>query len=320
MKRLILLIVPMIILWNCKEKKTSTGETTIKQELSTKQKDFFDCYNYKFLDSLHTRKTVNRKDKSFKEFILKNSQDEDTTKKVIYIQPFGYINPRIKKIVEQELLYLEIFFQDSFAILPVISFDEILATEKIKTRTINETTYGKFSKNKGQITNLREQIEANSFIDNCLITNKLKNSKGIIGITEQDIYNPKYNYLFGTSRLKEKIGLVSVFRIIDYGVTTKHNIRKVLSKQITNLMNIRNVKDYNCLMNFHNNKVELENGKFQLSPIALSKLSYKLNFDSKKRAEELMVFWKQENNNWMALYYEKILEALKKQLPAKPHS
>ncbi|WP_027420726.1 zinc metalloprotease [Crocinitomix catalasitica] len=143
------------------------------------------------------------------------------------------------------------------------------------------------------------------------VDNIPEDAVAILGVTEHDIYNPKYNFLFGTSNSTKNMGLVSTFRLITYGERTKFNIRKVISKQIVNLFSIPNVKDYECLVNFHINKKELEEGEFKLSPGILEKLKYAVGFDYTKRFEELANFWEHENNPELADYYLKCVSLLK---------
>ena len=174
----------------------------------------------------------------------------------------------------------------------------------VETRMVPATDFEYFSKMKGETPTLTEQIQASSFMETVMKTNKPEDAIAVLGITEHDIYTPKYNYLFGISEIKDGIGLVSTFRLIDYGKETKYNMRKVVSKQIINMFSIPNVKDFKCVTNFHNSKEELYQGKFDLSPRALEKLKYTIGFDYGKRFDDLAIYWKNENNKEETKYYE----------------
>lgn len=78
------------------------------------------------------------------------------------------------------------------------------------------------------------------------------------------------------------------------------------------MFSIPNVKDYKCLLNFHNNKQELEAGTFHLSPVALEKLRFNIGFNHHKRFSDLKNIWLQEGNKEQADYYEKSIELLLK--------
>lgn len=264
------------------------------------------------IDSLHVRRNLNTYDLSLLEYIKSNPNRPDSTRNVIYIIPFGNMKSSVEEIVKNEAEYLKVFFQLEVKILNRISYDSIQKIKSIKTRLVPHSDYQHYSKIKGDIESFREQIEATSFMENYLIPNKPDDAIAFLGITEHDIYNPKYNYLFGASKLNDGVGVVSVFRLISYNQSTKFNIRKVTSKQIANMFSIKNVKDYECLLNFHNSKEELESGSFYISPRALEKLKYNIGFDYNKRFKDLHDFWtndEPEANYWgriMTDYYSSV--------------
>ncbi len=260
-------------------------------------------------DELHHRNTLKPKDRSLVEYINSAPNKLNGNKKVVYLMPFGHMKPEVEEIINQEVDYLECFLQVPVKILDRVSYDEIKSLDQVKTRMVPENDFAYFSKMKGDETqNLREQIQASSFIDQYIMKHQPEDAIAVLGITEHDIYNPKYNYLFGSSKLKGGAGLVSTYRLIDYGDQTKYNIRKVISKQLVNLFSIKNVKDYECLLNFHNSKEELEAGSFIMSPKALEKLKYSVGFDYSKRFKDLRNFWMEEGNKQMVEYYESCLK------------
>ncbi len=306
-KLLGIIIILIFVAISCKNNETE--KATVKPD-KTEKTDKIDTIglSLNFIEHPHERKTLKEYDKSLVDYIKSNPNRPDSTHRVVYILPFGNMKPEVEEIIKNEIAYLEIFLQLPVKVLDKVSYDDIKKIEAIKTRLVPDSDYGYFSKMKGEIENLREQIEASSFIDNYLIHNKPDDAIVVLGITEHDIYNPKYNYLFGSSRLKDGVGLISTFRLIDYGNDTKYNIRKVASKQIVNMFSIKNVKDYECLLNFHNNKMELERGEFKISPIALEKLKYNIGFDYNERFKQLEKFWNKEEGEKMADYYKKCRE------------
>ena len=307
MKNLLIILV-LLTSFSCNtttEKESTQVEIETKNELST----------LSALDELHHRKTLARKDKSFQDYIDDSPNRPTEKQKTIYLLPFGNMKPEVKTIIEEEVKYLEIFFELPIKILDDVPYDEIQDLSKVKTRMISERTFGYFSKEKGgNIENLREQIQATSFIDHYMLDNKPDDAICVLGITEHDIYNPKYNYLFGSSRTKSGVGLISTFRLIDYGELTTYNIRKIVSKQIVNMFSVKNVKDYDCLLNFHPDKLALQRANFQLSPMALEKLGYNIGFDQKERFEALEKFWLNEDNPEMVEYYKKCQELINNEL------
>lgn len=269
-------------------------------------------YSLKSINDLHERLTLKDYDKSLIDYISSNPNKVDSIRKVIYLVPFGNMRSDVEKLMQGEIKYLEAFFQLEVKMLDRIPYDSIKKMTSIQTRMVPSSDFEYYSKMKGGTPTLREQIQASSFMDAVLKNNKPKDAIAILGITEHDIYNPKYNFLFGISGLKDGVGLVSTFRLIDYGQETKNNIRKVISKQIVNMFSIPNVKDFKCVLNYHNDIEELYYGKFDLSPRALEKLKYAIGFDYSKRFYDLAKFWKKEGNEEEEKYYEECLIRINK--------
>jgi predicted Zn-dependent protease len=298
---LIFVIVILILLIGCKNKETEKSIIKIQESVFV-----FDTtgISLSYIEHLHERKTLKTYDKSLIDYINSNPNKPDSIRKVIYIIPFGNMKPEVEEIIKNEVEYLEAFLQLPVKVLERVSYDDIKKINSIKTRLVPDSDYGYYSKMKGGIEPLREQIDASSFMDNYLVQNKPEDAIAVLGITEHDIYSSQYNYLFGSSKLNDGVGLISTFRLIDYGKQTMYNIRKVASKQIINIFSIKNVKDYRCLLNFHNSKEELEQGEFKLSPKALEKLKYSVGFDYNKRFKQLEIIWQKEESKKMVSYYQ----------------
>jgi predicted Zn-dependent protease len=299
MKQAFILFFTIAIISSCNSK--SSNESNISATVDTTG------YSLKSIEGLHERITFSDQDKTLFEYIDSKPNKVDETRKVVYLLPFGNMKPEVEEIVRNEVAYLEAFLQLNVKVMDRIPYDSIRKMSEIETRMVPSNDFDHFSKMKGGTPNLTEQIEAGSFQEEVLKKNKPTDAIAVLGITEHDIYKPKYNYLFGTSSLKEGVGLVSTFRLIDYGAQTKFNIRKVVSKQIVNMFSISNVKDYKCVMNFHNSIEQLFKGGFNLSPRALEKLKYAIGFDYTKRFEDLKEFWKKEDYKTQVNYYENCL-------------
>ncbi len=255
-----------------------------------------------YLEPLHKRKTLKNYDKSLSYYINAIPNKPDSVRKVIYIIPLGNINPTTLEIIKNEVSYLNVFFQLEIRILEHAPFNEI-KNKKVKTRLVPSTDYEYYSKLKGISVNLTEQIEANSLIDNYLKGSKPADAVAVLGITEHDLYLPKMNFIYGVSSLSNGIGIISTYRIAEYPFESKINIRKAATKQIANLFSIPNVKDYQCVLNYHLSIDELRNGVLYISPVALEKLKYSIGFDYNKRFEELKEYYLKEKNKEMANYY-----------------
>jgi archaemetzincin len=312
MKQTFLIALFTVLIWSCNSDKSKTTNQDNSNKTETNQTVDTTGYSLKSINDLHERLTLKDYDKSLIDFINSNSNKVDSTRKVVYLLPFGNMKPEVEKLIKAEVEYLKAFFQLEVKVLDRIPYDSIKKITSIQTRMVPSSDFDYYSKMKGGTPTLTEQIQASSFIDAVMKKNKPKDAIAVLGITEHDIYNPKYNYLFGISELKDGVGLVSTFRLIDYGQETKYNIRKVVSKQIVNMFSIPNVKDFKCVRNFHNSIEELYHGKFDLSPRALEKLKFAIGFDYSKRFNDLAKFWTKENNKEEAKHYEECLRRLTK--------
>lgn len=312
MKQAFLIALTTVLIWGCKSDKSKTTNPDNDNKTEYKLTVDTTAYSLKSIDDLHERLTLKDYDKSLTDFINSNPNMVDSTRKVVYLLPFGNMKPEVEELIKAEVEYLKAFLQLEVKVLDRIPYDTIKKMTTIQTRMVPSSDFDYYSKMKGGTPTLTEQIQATSFISAVMKQNKPKDAVVVLGITEHDIYDPKYNYLFGISELKDGVGLVSTFRLIDYGRQTKYNIRKVVSKQIVNMFSIPNVKDFKCVMNFHNNIDELYQGKFDLSPRALEKLKYAIGFDYSKRFDDLIKFWTKENNKVEVKYYEECSRWTKK--------
>jgi archaemetzincin len=289
-----------VLIWSCNSDKSKTTNPNNNDKITVDTTE----YSLKSIDDLHERLTLKDYDNNLAEFINSSPNMVDSSRKVVYLLPFGNMKPEVEKIIQEEVEYLKVFLQLEVRVLDRLHYDSIKKMTSIQTRMVPGSDFDYYSKMKGGTPKLKEQIQATSFINSVLKNNKPKDAIAVLGITEHDIYNPKYNFLFGISDLKDGVGLVSTFRLIDYGKETKNNIRKVISKQIVNMFSISNVKDFKCLLNFHSSIDELYEGQFDLSPRALEKLKFAIGFDYSKRFDDLAKFWTRENNKAEVKYYE----------------
>ncbi len=308
MKQTTFIMIMTVLIWSCNSDKSKTTNPSNKDKLTIDTTG----YSLNSINDLHERLTLKDYDKNLLDFINSNPNKVDSTRKVVYLLPFGNMKPEVEKLIQEEVEYLKSFLQLEVKVLDRIPYDSIKKMTSIQTRMVPSSDFDYYSKMKGGTPTLTEQIQATSFIDAVMKQNKPKDAVAVLGITEHDIYNPKYNFLFGLSELKDGVGLVSTFRLIDYGKETKYNIRKVVSKQIVNMFSIPNVKDFKCVMNFHKSIDELYQGKFDLSPRALEKLKFAIGFDYSKRFLDLSKFWAKENNKEEVKYYKECMQRLSK--------
>lgn len=261
------------------------------------------------IEHLHEKINLKNKDKSLVEYANSDPNRPTGDQRVIYIMPLGYMSTEVEDALRMEEKYLEIFFQLEVEIMNRIPFDD-LTNEQVVTRSRSEYIYGgKYDKEEIPV-NVSEQIETNSLLDHYVVPNMPEDAVAVLAVTDHDIYSPKYNFLFGSSRSAKHAGVISTHRLREDPRHEKYNIRKVMSKQIANLFSISNVKDYVCLMKFANSVYELQEKPMYLSPRVLEKLKVSIGFDHDKRFMQLRNFWFEEGNVEMTDYYDACLESI----------
>jgi len=255
-----------------------------------------------FLKHLHKKRTLKTYDQSLEEYLSSGPRVPDSIQKIIYLLPIGDVDTTYINFLDKERDYLERFFQLEVKLLPAVTIND-LKVNNVKTRLHSASQmYGKGAEEAND-----EQIEANSLLKNYVIPNKPKDGIVVLGVTDYDIYNPKYNYIFGTSDLHDGTGIISTNRLL--GETSIHN---VLTKQITNIFSIPNTKDYDCLLNFQDTPIQEEMSVSYLSPLALQKLKIAIGFDYLKRFEELEQYWSTRHHVDNSKYYRDCIAACKK--------
>lgn len=308
MKQIIILIgLATILLSSCSSNSTESkvdnkiqADTISNVTLDTTGADISS------LGHLHKRINLKNQDQSLADYAKSDPNKPDSIKKVIYLLLLGDMSDEIAKLLNEETVYLEKFFQLKVKVLPRIPFNDIQKIDSVKTRMNPVPSHGKM---KGDNLNLTEQIEGNSLMEYFVIPNKPVDAIVVLGITDHDLYSLRNNFIYGTSSLKGGAGLISTHRLQSNSFETLSNIRKAATKQIANAFSIANVKDYRCVMNFHKSVDELEMGVYYLSPIALEKLKVNIGFDYNKRFADLRDFWKKQDNKPMVDYYSKCLAA-----------
>ena len=302
MKHFVIILLSCLII-GCDDNKSKEVIKTATSKINIDTTEF----SLSYLEPIHKRKNFKTYDASLFSYINSNPNKPDSIRKIIYLMPLGNMSPKIEEIIKNEAEYLKVFFQLEVKVLARIPFNEI-KNQKVKTRFVPSNDYDYYSKTKEGSGDLTEQIEANSLINNYIKEIVPDSAIAVLGITEHDLYIPKMNYIFGTSYLKDRIGLISTFRIAENSFESKSNIRKVTTKQIANLFSISNVKDYYCVLNFHNHIDGLRNGVTYISPKALEKLKYSIGFNYDKRFTELKDYHHWEKNVSMEHYYDECIK------------
>lgn len=223
----------------------------------------------------------NEKFQTFDDFNDTKKIKPTAEKKIIYLQPIGEFHNLELKEIQFLREYLQIYFQLETKILPEISTDII---PKNKRRIGNEGN---------------EQFLAGYFLDSVLINNFPKDAVVVMGISQKDLFpKPDWNYVFGMASYENGVGITSAYRFHDGNLTNENfsksleRLIKISSHEIGHMFGISHCLAANCVMNGTNSLYETDFHFARACSLCQRKLDSTLQFDEKKRLNELRNFFK----------------------------
>lgn len=220
------------------------------------------------------------KGQTFEQF--ENSKHITPTKEanIIYIKPIGNFTAIQNKQIELLREYLEIYFQ--------------LET-KIGERASNDIIPAHARR---ELTKDYEQFLAGYILDSVLKKEKPLNGIALMGLTEKDLYpKPDWNFVFGLASYSQKIGVSSIYRLQDEKLTDANfnlclsRLLKICSHEIGHMFGLHHCIDANCVMNGTNSLPETDEHSIRLCSVCQKKLNTGINYDNKKRLNELADFF-----------------------------
>lgn len=219
----------------------------------------------------------------------------------LYIQPIGDFNPSNSPNLERIREYASIFFQKTVITLPPMSIHE---TNK-KNKVIVGSNYVTCRENWGI-----RQLNTRSILKMLKETKPLE-SHCVMGLTMEDLYpEDDWNYVFGEASPGDRLGIFSFARYsplfydeenVDRELTAEEKIImlrrsiNVMVHETGHMMGLPHCIYFRCMMNGANSLEESDTQPSYECPACLRKLQYHLNFDVKKRFEDLLEYY--TNNN-----------------------
>ena len=239
------------------------------------------------------------KRQSFEEFTAAKPIKPVASKNTIYLKPIGNFTGLQRRQIELTKEYLEIFYQ-------------------LKVETAADIPNEVVPKNSRRIGNENnEQLLARYILDSVLIRQKPKDAIVMMGISELDLYpSPDWNYVFGLASFKDKVGVSSIFRLQDNGLTPENfnlcltRLLKVSSHEIGHMFSLHHCVGANCVMNGTNHIPETDKHVSRLCSHCQRKLHSTIKYDSRKRLVELIAFFKKTKLDEEAVLLRKDLESI----------
>jgi len=199
----------------------------------------------------------------------------------IYIQPIGIFNQKEEWILDLTVEYLELFY--------------CVEVKKLKSIPDNLVPRNKRRINVDGI----EQLDASFILDSILSFKKPKDALVVMGLTNKDLYpKPSWNFVFGLATYSKGVGITSFYRYEpntkEYKVCLSRTIR-TSAHEIGHMFKMKHCTHAKCVMNGVNNLSEDDRKPNTLCSVCLKKMELNFRFDTKKRFEKLLAYYKTHN-------------------------
>lgn len=202
---------------------------------------------------------------------------------IIYLLPIGSFNTLQKKQIKLTNEYLEIYFQ-------------------LKTKTLASISNDVVPNSYRRMMDGHEQLLAGYLLTDVLKKEKPLNRIALMGLSELDLYpKPEWNYVFGLASYHDKIGVSSIYRLQDGELTAENfnlclsRLLKISSHEIGHMFGLHHCIAAKCVMNGTNSLSETDKNTIRLCSVCQQKLNSCIQYDNKKRLEELEEYFKRNN-------------------------
>lgn len=112
------------------------------------------------------------------------------------------------------------------------------------------------------LVSARQQYDAMKII--IRIFNSKKGDEKIIGLTSEDVFVPKLNFIFGLAEVVGGVGLVSTARLDSIESDSDlvdERVFKEVAHELGHLFNLKHCTDSNCIMSFANSIFDVDRKK-----------------------------------------------------------
>lgn len=210
----------------------------------------------------------------------------------IYLQPVGKFSPTQETIMRYTAEYLEIFFNRETVMLPILGDAIVPMSDR---RLLEE---GNIQFLTGTVLNyLERHIPEDAIM--------------IMAITSNDLYpGDDWNFVFGQARLKQRVGVSSMFRYCDASTdstdysTCLGRMIKTSSHELNHMLSCKHCTHAVCVMNGSNSLWESDSRPNRLCSECLKKLQWNVGFDLTPRLEKMKQYFakhKLKNDYHMAV-------------------
>jgi archaemetzincin len=203
----------------------------------------------------------------YKEMVQNRKTDE---RFIVYIAPLGKQTIEFENILNALREYCEIFFGCQAVMCEY---------QPMPKSTYNEK---------------RDQYNANGIL--ALLENAVPdNAVALAGFTNDDLYVPELNFVFGLGSLGERVGVFSIHRYGDDYQIKLLRALKLASHELGHVFSMAHCIYYKCNMNGANSLTEEDGQPMHLCPVCLEKICWANGMDPAERYKKLSAFYKKND-------------------------
>lgn len=224
------------------------------------------------------------KGQTFEQYKKANPLKPDSERFIIYLKPIGKFTSLQKEVLKLTREYLEIFFQQKTKLLDPIS--DNIVPDSARRKRGNEST----------------QLLA-PFILNKILKGKIpQNGIALMAVSEKDLFpKPEWNYVFGLASYVERVGVTSIYRLQNERLDSTNftlcltRLINISSHEIGHMFTMHHCINAKCTMNGTNSLQETDLSPNRLCSECQKKLFWNIQFNNRKRLQELSLFFKKHN-------------------------
>jgi archaemetzincin len=215
---------------------------------------------------------------SLEDYIKGNPVKADNKRNVIYIKPIGIFDTSRYNVLDMAAQFLSVVYHKRVQVLPAIMPDTF-PTSAFRKGLAGIQMHTQFVMKKY----LRPTIPADAVV--------------YIALTTVDLYpEDSWNFVFGQSSLRDRVGVWSVNRLcIDavssYDTLCLRRTLKIAAHEVGHLFTIKHCKNFHCIMNGSLSMDESDSKPIYFCPECLQKLCWNNGQSLQDHFFRLKKFW-----------------------------
>lgn len=234
---------------------------------------------------------------------MQNPNRPTAARRTIVLQPLGAFGEREKKTFAILKEYAAVYFQLPVRVEKAIPLPDPKTNPRITRVVPVGQRHGTYER----------QYNAPLILEKVLLPRLPKDAYAYMGITMEDLWMRKLNFLFGLGSLKEAVGVYSLCRYYPrfWGMPDSPRgdklglLRslKLLNHESGHIFGLGHCVFYRCSMNGTNSLRETDRAPIHYCPVCHHKLQWNVGLDAGKRFGELESFYRKhgfiQQANWM---------------------